>query len=148
MSKFLGVALVVVFFAVDGVSAQTLRYVNRSNPGASQLSSHRYYMGAQRRQQTRKFGYQRNASHRQRMSQLNTMSIQRTAGRRGTRTGTAAEVVAKKREQMRNRRFNRRIDPLQQRTTRLQAVTQQRAKDRQQALQRTGTRRKSRTFDW
>ncbi len=135
-----------LIFAVDVTSAQSLRYVNRSNPGASQLSNHHRFVGTQRRAQNRKLGYQRSESHRQRMSQLNMRKIQRTAGRRGTRTGTAAEVVAQKRQQARDRITARRTMPTS-RTTRLQTATAQRAKARRQSAKRA-SKRKSRTLAW
>ena len=146
MKRLAGLAFLLVVVAVDVSSAQSLRYVNRSNPGTSQLSNHQHFIGTQRRAQNRKFGYQRSASHRQRLSQLHMRNIQRTAGRRGTRTGTAAEVVAQKRQQVRDRITTRRTLPTN-RTSRLETATAQRQKARRQAASRASMR-KSRTLAW
>ena len=146
MLRFTGFAFLLIFFAVDVSSAQTLRHVNRSNPGASQLSNHQYHVGSQRRAQNRKFGYQRNASQRQRLSQLNMRNIQRTAGRRYTRTGTSAEVIAQKREMARNRVVRRRTMTFNK-TTQLQTANAQRERARRKVAQR-GSKRKSRTLAW
>jgi len=146
MIRLTGLVFLLAMFAVDVASAQTLRYTDRSNPGASQLSNHQYHMGAMRRTQNRKFGYQRSASQRQRMSIINMRNIQRTAGKRGTRTGTTAEAVAQRRQQARDRITTRRI-MTPSKTTRLQTASAQRAEARRQAARR-GSKRKSRTLAW
>jgi len=146
MLRLTGFALLLTVFAVDVASAQTLRYVDGSNPGASQLSNHRYFMGSQLRSQNRRFGYQMDAAHRQRASLLNMRNIQRLAGNRGTRTGTAAEAVAQKRQEARDHLTVGRMAPIIK-TTRLQTITVQREAAKRKVAQRA-TKRKSRTLNW
>jgi len=140
MSKVIGIFFLVVIFSADVASSQSLSYVNKSNPGSTQLSNHQRFVGTQLRRRNRQFGFQRGAANRQRMSQLRMRSIQRSAGKAGNRTGTSAEVVARKRQQIRNRHLTRRTS-VGTRTSQLQAATRERSKARRKAQQRPSKRR-------
>jgi hypothetical protein len=140
MSKVIGVFFLVVIFSADVASSQSLSYVNKSNPGSTQLSNHQRFVGTQLRRRNRQFGYQRNAANRQRMSQLKMRAIRRSAGQAGNRTGTSAEVVARKRQQIRSRQLHKRTS-VGTRTSQLQVATRERSRARRKAQQHPPKRR-------